>query len=199
MLLWYLDFLVLTPTDGLNAPVYIGSSRTAATSDESKSQALADLSSPLQKLCWAFSLMIPSHRGIGWNWQVKGVPSDPNAKLSKWKYVRKHTQRIALTYFRSVAMLVIMGLSSTMQNKLGNEKSWESIFLDVIIGWSGAIWVWDRLNCFYSLLAALSVAIGLCETWEWPPLTGLLKDAWSVRQMWRCADYQYFPLVCYTS
>ena len=187
MLLWYLDFLILTPTNGPDAPVYIGPSRMVATSDKSKIQALAGLSSPLQKLRWAFSLMIPSHRGIGWNWQVKGVPSDPNARLSKWKYVRKHTQRIALTYFRSVAMLIILGFSSTMQKELGGQ-GWQSIFLNVMMGWTGAIWVWDRLNCFYSLLAALSVAIGLCETWEWPPLTGLLKDAWSVRQMWRCVD-----------
>jgi hypothetical protein len=132
--------------------------------------------------------MIPSHRGIGWNWQVKGVPSDPNTKLIKWAYVRTHLHRAALTYLRSVGMLVIMGFSSMMQKECHPSQASVSTVLDVVVGWSGAIWVWDRLNCFYSLLAALSVACAVSETWEWPPLTGQLRDAWSVRQMWRYVD-----------
>jgi hypothetical protein len=185
MLLWYLEFAVFTPPDGPDAPVFIGSASVIAAQSKSKAKTLADISSRLQKLRWAFRLMIPPNRGIGWNWQVKSVPSDPNAMLPKWSYVRTHLQNVLVTYLRSVAMLIIMGFASTMENELNVNQDWQSVVLNAVVGWSGAIWVWDRLGCFYSLAAALSVTIKLCETWEWPPLMGPLSDAWSVRQMWR--------------
>lgn len=188
MPLWYLDFLIFTPADGPDAPVFIGVLSTAAASSKSRAQGWPDLSSTLQKLRWSFRLMIPSHRGVGWNWQVKGVPSDSITTLLKWAYARTHLQRVALTYLHSVGKLVIMGFSSTMQKECSLSQAWVSAVLDVVVGWSGAIWVWDRLNYFYSLFAALSVASAVCETCEWPPLTGQLRDAWSVRQMWRCVD-----------
>jgi hypothetical protein len=83
MVLWYLDFAVLTPVEGPGAPVFNGAG-------------WKDVGSPLQKLGWAFRLMIPSHRGIGWNWQVKGVSPDSRVNLSKWAYVRSHLQHVAL-------------------------------------------------------------------------------------------------------
>jgi hypothetical protein len=187
ILLWYLDFVILSPAEGPNAPTFIGASSSAAGSADGAGPGWTGLRSWSQKLGWAFRLMIPSHRGIGWNWQVKGVPSDHRAKLSKWQYVKSHLQRTALTYLRSMLMLVVMGCSSTLLKEGHPSRPLMVRGLDAAIGWSGAIWVWDRLNCFYSLVAALSVACGLCDTWEWPPLTGQLRDAWSVRQMWRFA------------
>jgi hypothetical protein len=94
----------------------------------------------------------------------------------------------------SVAMLVILGFSSKIQNEYRSEH-WQSVVLDSVVGWSGAIWIWDRLTCFYSLAAAFSVAVGLCETWEWPPLMGQLSDAWSVRQMWRYMSLKRCPCI----
>lgn len=66
-----------------------------------------------------------------------------------------------------------------------NETNWEVITFSAVVGWSGAIWVWCSLCCAYSTTAALSVVIGMFDTWEWTPLMGFLDDAWSVRQMWR--------------
>ncbi|KAF2489059.1 hypothetical protein BU16DRAFT_544479 [Lophium mytilinum] len=190
MPLWYFDFLIFTPARGSDAPVFIGRSSTAARSGKSRAPSQNGINSVLRKLRFAFRLMIPAHRGIGWNWQVKGVPSDPNAKLSKMMYVRAHLQHVIFTYLRSVAMLVIMGFCSAVQKEYRPGQDWVSSALDAMIGWSGAIWVWDRLNCFYSAAAALSVAIGVCERWEWPPLTGQIRDAWSVRQMWSDVYHQ---------
>lgn len=128
--------------------------------------------------------MIVPNRGIGWNWQVKGVPSDPWVELQKWPYGRKHILVMALAYLRSVAMLVLMGFGSAIQRERSHSQPSTSVLLDAVMGWSGAIWVWDRLNCFYSLATVVSVTIGLSKTWEWRPLVGSIGDAWSVRQMW---------------
>ncbi|KAF1848728.1 uncharacterized protein K460DRAFT_364714 [Cucurbitaria berberidis CBS 394.84] len=187
---WFLEFAILTPKDGPNAPRYVGNA------DEVKKETGVndqrdDMKTLWERFAWACSLMIPSHRGIGWNWQVKNVPADANQHLPKWAYVRKHVGKMLLAYIRSAAMLVILGYSSSMEQRLASSNSRAKlVFVNALIGWSGAIWVWDRLNCFYSLLAAVSVALGICNTSQWPPLMGSIRDAWSVRQMWSVVYHQ---------
>lgn len=78
-------------------------------------------------------------------------------------------------------MLVLMEFISNTQRERIHSHPWVLVLLDAVIGWSGAIWVWDRLNCFYSLAAVVSIFIGNCGTWEWPLLVGSVEDAWSVR------------------
>jgi hypothetical protein len=179
--LWYLDFVLLTPREGEGAPLFAGGLRGG----KSKAQAWTDLSTLLSRLKWAFRLMLPAHRGIGWNWQVKGVPKDPYSKLPKWKYVGVHVGWTVFYYGQSVVMLVILGYGSALRDQTTSSNHWKVMLMNSIIGWSGAIWVWDRLQCAYSMAAVLSAALGVCNTWEWPPLMGSLKEAWSVRQMWR--------------
>ncbi|KAF8855219.1 hypothetical protein BDZ45DRAFT_715851 [Acephala macrosclerotiorum] len=191
MVLWYLDFVILTPRNGEGAPVFLGPRSSISNKDKSKNlgQGWEEKSSIWQKLRWAFRLMIPCHRGIGWNWQVKSVPPNPDLSLAKWTYVRKHLQVVIMTYLRSTAMLVLLGFCFRLQKDSDFGLSGE-IMLNTAISWTGAIWIWDRLSGFYSLTAALSVATGLCEIWEWPPLMGKLSDAWSVRQMWSGVYHQ---------
>lgn len=81
-------------------------------------------------------------------------------------------------------MLLLMGLASALQKSV-SEKKVHALVFDAAIGWSGAMWVCDRLNCFYSVAAAVTVAAGINDTWEWPPLMGSFKDGWSVRRIWR--------------
>jgi hypothetical protein len=185
ILLWYLDFVLLTPREGDHAPGFIGE----PGAQKNKMKRWTDLSSMSQKLRWAFRLMLPAHRGIGWNWQVKGVPEDHSSKLSKWTYVRVHVWWAVFYYVQSVVMLIVLGCASALQEKVPFDDYWKVIAVDAIVGWSGAVWVWDRLNCAYSTAATLAVALNLTETWEWPPLMGPLKDTWSVRQMWRYVDF----------
>jgi hypothetical protein len=94
MLLWYLDFVILSPSDGPDAPIFIGNPSTTVTSETSLVHDRLETRSALQKLGWAFRLMIPSHRGIGWNWQVKSVPPVSNVKFSKRAYVMLHLERM---------------------------------------------------------------------------------------------------------
>ena len=91
--LWYLEFAFLTPRDGDGAPAFMGPQLTDEERRDEKRVVAAqgqhwkDLTTFSQRVKWAFRLMLPVHRGIGWNWQVKGIPADPDAKLPRWRYV----------------------------------------------------------------------------------------------------------------
>lgn len=129
--------------------------------------------------------MLPAQRGIGWNWQVKGIPCDSEARFSKWEFVGRKAFWAGFFYLQSVVALIMLGFGVALREHFGPERKVETTIAGAIVGWAGAIWVWDRLNCAYSLVAAFSGAVGMTGTWEWPPLMGPLKDAWSMRQMWR--------------
>lgn len=187
VLLWYLDFAILTPATGRDAPVFRGNPQQMSSSgdrQENIGEAVEEL--PLWKrIVWALRLMLPSQRGIGWNWQVRGVPADSHDNMPRWTRVMIHLRRVVVTYVRSAILLVAMGFVTALQKRTVPPSAFAHDALNAAVGWSGALWVWDRLICFYSLAAAACIAIGLSDLWEWPPLMGDIRDAWSVRQMWR--------------
>lgn len=187
MLIWYLEFAIVLPSEGPQAPVYIedGSRRYSRKKEEPRV-----LESLWKRLLWASALMVPSHRGIGWNWQVKNIPKDPYKHLRKWKYVQSHLQKAVLAYMSSLAMLILMGYCSALESQLSSSSKPTLAMMNILIGWSGAIWIWARVTCFYSLLASASVAMGICETWQWPPLMGEIRDAWSVTRVWSVVYHQ---------
>ncbi|GFN12541.1 hypothetical protein AtubIFM55763_003202 [Aspergillus tubingensis] len=194
--LWYLDFVFLTPRDGKDAPAFIGRQLTdEERGDEggvitAQGQCWKDLTTFSQRVKWAFRLMLPVHRGIGWNWQVKGVPADPHAKLPRWQYVGWQMWWVVFYYVQSMGTLAGLGLGCALRAQIRSDELLKTVVVNAIVGWLGAVWIWDRLNCAYRLAAALGVATGATETWEWPPLMGPLKDAWSVRQMWSATYHQ---------
>lgn len=189
--LWYLDFVLLTPRDGEDGPAFIGRQLTDDERRDKTRRAAAhgqrwkDLTTFSQRVRWALRLMLPAQRGIGWNWQVKGVPADTNAQLPRWQYVGWQIWWVVFYYAQSVGALTALGLGCALRAQVGPDEQVKRVAANAIVGWSGAVWVWDRLNCAYGLAASLGVATGATGTWEWPPLMGSLKDAWSVRQMWR--------------
>ena len=56
--------------------------------------------------------------------------------------------------------------------------------LDVAVAWLAASWAYQGLVVIYDLGAAVTVALGAYDAWEWPSMFGPLGEAWSVRQMW---------------
>jgi hypothetical protein len=195
--LWYLDFVFLTPRDGEDAPAFIGPQLTDEEHRHelrdvtAQGQRWKDLSTFSQRVKWAIRLMFPVHRGIGWNWQVKGVPADTYSKLPRWQYVGWQIWWVVFYYAQSVGTLTMLGLGCALRAQVRSDEYVKIAITNAIVGWSGAVWVWDRLNCAYRLAAALGVATGLTKPWEWPSLMGPLRDAWSVRQMWRYASYNF--------
>ncbi|KAK4494433.1 hypothetical protein PRZ48_014731 [Zasmidium cellare] len=188
--LWYLDFVFLTPTDEL---AFVGEKalyRQSKDGDVAVPKYWKNLSTFWERFTWAFRLMLPAQRGIGWNWQVKGIPRDEEARLGKWEFVGRKVFWMVFFYLQSVVALTALGFGVALREHFEPEERVESFIAGAIVGWAGAIWVWDRLNCAYSVAAALSVAVGMTGTWEWPPLMGPLKEAWSVRQMWSATYHQ---------
>jgi hypothetical protein len=60
----------------------------------------------------------------------------------------------------------------------------ESCPNQVLIIWITLIRMWSFLEVGYTVLAIISVSAHIYEPWEWPPLFGYWKDAYTVRQMW---------------
>ena len=174
----FLDFFVLSPLEGDDVrflkPPQPGKEATGVSE--------SDCSTAWEKLKWALRL-VTNMRGVGWNWQVKGVPEHSNSGLRRFDFVVKYLILAGRSWIYKIMCHYLIGIATAGQFYTNN-----AIILrvcDVLIGWAGASWAYHGLNSVYRLGAALSVAIRLCEPWEWPPLFGSLSDAWSVRQMWR--------------
>lgn len=116
---------------------------------------------------------------------MKGVPTDPDSKLPWEKCVLKQIWWTGFYYAQSVVALMMLGFGYAFKEQVEPEEQMTRCLANAIVGWSGAVWVWARLCCAYCLASALSIVVGITETWEWPPLMGSLRDALSVRQMWR--------------
>lgn len=198
MPLWFLDFAILTPREDPEALTYVGNASKHDKKGQKIGKNVSDLKSMWERVRWSFNLMMPSHRGIGWRWQVKNIPRNVDEGLPKSNFVLRHLRRAVVSYCRSTLMLVILGISTSIEKyvrydhkNLDRGPPWGTFtVLDAVTGVAGATWVWNRVCCFYSLVAALSVAIGICEKCQWPPLMGNLKDAWSVGQTWGVVYHQ---------
>lgn len=191
--IWLVEFAILRPEDGVGAPVWVG--RGGGFKEKGKEgKGAKDMASLWERLLWAISLMIPSHRGVGWDWQVRYIPENSDADLPKWRYVRRQLRKTISAYMYSTIMLVILGFASALEEVLA-EHVVQRFVANAIIGWAGAFWVLNRMLCFYNFSAAVSVALGVYEQWQWPPLVGSLGDAWSVSQMWSVVYHQTMRVV----
>ena len=127
--------------------------------------------------------LVASSRGIGWSWQVKGVPPHPDSHLTRWNFVRKYLTLSGLSWIYKTAMHYLIGIA--VAGKANTTSPYAQIAFSLLAGWAGAFWGCFGLNQFYQLAAAVSVGLDLCDPWEWPPFFGNLRHGWSVRQMWR--------------
>ena len=135
----------------------------------------------LSKIIWALRLMT-SPRGIGWNWQVRDVSSNPDSHARRWVAVRRYALRAVAAYAQKLGVLYVLGVAKYLlaegEGVTGNR------LVSVLVGL--CVWSWEyfELNSMYSVAAAMSIAAGACEPWEWPPIFGPISEAWSVRQFW---------------
>lgn len=137
---------------------------------------------PWRRFKWGFR-MVTSFRLIGWNVQVKGVPQHHDKNLSRRDFTLKYLMLSGLSWVYKLACLYLIGIAVAGR---ANASSPNIIhFFDILEGWSGALWAAVGLNQYYQMAAAISVGIGVCDPWEWPPFFGNWVDGWSVRQIWR--------------
>lgn len=185
MPLWFVEFAILRPQHGPDTPTYDGN---GDGNKGSIARRIEDCSSIWSKLRWAYELMIPSHRGIGWSWQIKNVPKDPVAHLSNRRWVLHQAKKAAVAYIGSLFMLIILGFTSAYEKKqhtaVETTGSAAGFLMDAALGWAGAIWIYCRLISFYSSASAITVALRIYKIWQLPPLMGSVRDAYSVRRFW---------------
>ncbi|KAI0883682.1 membrane bound O-acyl transferase family-domain-containing protein [Annulohypoxylon maeteangense] len=150
---------------------------------------VGDRDSPtyLQKLKWAVRLTA-TPRGIGWDWQVKNVPPHPGANLPPLQFVWGQVVEVVWrTALKAVAVYVIGVCKAVQLSTTSLVADW---LLDTTVAWCGAVWSWNTIGASNAAGAAITVMLGICEPWEWPPVFGSLGDAWSVRQVWSTSYHQ---------
>lgn len=144
---------------------------------------------------WVVGLMVPMQRGVGWNWGVKDLPETAGVELPKWAYVGDRFCSAVEAYVYSTMLLVVLGFASALEAEVVSGNAVLRLVANAVIGWAGAFWILNRLRCYYSFCAAVSVALGVYEQWQWPPLVGRLGDAWSVAQLWGVVYHQGMRVV----
>ncbi|UPX10549.1 uncharacterized protein EKO05_0001201 [Ascochyta rabiei] len=80
-------------------------------------------------------------------------------------------------------MLVLLDSASALEENAAVSPL-PAFLLDAVIGWAGAILIYFHICSFYSLSSAVTVALGIYEMWQFPPLVGDVRDAWSAKQFW---------------
>lgn len=148
-----------------------------------------------QKLFWTFELLTVT-RGIGWNWRVTGIPSQP-AQLSRVRFVQSCLARWVAMYtslhlfnMSCCAMLTSFPsirdpcLRATLVSLASN-----TIFLYtfLVLGWAVTIYSHFALLMLPLSMACVGMRVGP-KAWQepesWPPNFGSFKDAYSIRRFW---------------
>lgn len=203
MTLSFADHLVIEPARErearlLNSPKGPRSGPSAAVQRfkhiGAKGVALEDCTSVKERVYWAASLFT-TWRGIGWNWQVRKIPSNPDIGLTNRQAAIQHLLRAAKYFVRKTAALYLINFANTLRIRnsgLENEDRIYTVLIETIFVWATQIRMFDSFKSLYSSAAAVTIFLGICLPAEWPPLTGKLGNAWSVRQVWGQVWHQLF-------
>ncbi|KAK7745743.1 hypothetical protein SLS62_009624 [Diatrype stigma] len=158
-----------------------------------------DLTTWPQRLRWGARLASTT-RGIGWDWQVKGVPAHPAMDQARWAFVG--TSLVDLAWHSVLKALAVYGIGfcRTLQQQQQQQQQpsiavasplgSRALLLDAVIAWCGAAWGWHTVGLANALGAVVAVGLGLSEPWECPPMLDSLWNGWSVRHMWSSAYHQ---------
>ncbi|KUJ07503.1 uncharacterized protein LY89DRAFT_742739 [Mollisia scopiformis] len=134
------------------------------------------------KLKWFGSLWIAS-RGVGWNIQSSQLPPPVAKDYPKDRWLFR-------TIVRTFSMYLGYDLTSNILLHIVREGPFlaHPIAWQVFYAWTKAFRAYYSFESSYFALAIMSVATGICQPHQWPPLTGSFgRDAYTVRRMWgRC-------------
>jgi len=179
-----IDFAIIEPSQG-NPPKYIGDPKRK---DDPLSE--QDTRTFWERLKWAMRLQT-TPRGIGWSWEVKNVPDHPDGGLPKWRFIRSQLFKAAYYFVSKGIILHLLGILQychAITNPATSPVLHQVAMISV--GWCTTVYVWHSLQFTNQAAAAVTVFLGICSPWEWPPIVGPLSEAWSVRQMWSVTYHQ---------
>jgi hypothetical protein len=202
--LTYTDHLVVSSLIQNEGARYIDPERTQDPSKPKPSphegKALSDCATFRERLVWAARLFT-NWRGIGWNWQINKLPTNPDLGVSRRQAIARHLRRLVKYFIRHAILLCILTFSRTVitdpyrnsDNGTADKSSQiQTLALSVIIIWTAQVWTMDTSKIMHHTFATVTIALNLCSPADWPPLWGNLSDCWSVRQVWGKAYHQFF-------
>ncbi|EME84991.1 uncharacterized protein MYCFIDRAFT_83040 [Pseudocercospora fijiensis CIRAD86] len=159
-----------------------------------KGVALEDCVSYKERFYWACALL-SSWRGIGWNWQVAKVPSNPDIGLTNRQAASRHLMRVVKLWIRRSVEMYLINFSATLRTRNTNDGDGSlayTLAIEATFIWSCQMRMWDSSKMLYSTAAAIATFLGICSPAEWPPLFGRVGNAWSVRRTWGQVWHQSF-------
>ena len=128
-----------------------------------------------EKLKWTTSLKM-TLRGVGWNWKVKNVPSQ--SPTSRSRFIRNQLAK-AFVFYAAFDLIWFF-----VRDRATVEIFEESATRQVLYAWIAGAQSYLTINMQYPLFAAMTVALGIYEPREWPPLMGKLREVITVRGFW---------------
>ncbi|KAI5867629.1 membrane bound O-acyl transferase family-domain-containing protein [Durotheca rogersii] len=143
-----------------------------------------DRAAPAASLVWALRLLA-SPRGVGWDWEVKGVPAHAHAGLSRRRFAARRAAEALLRLALNALAVCCIGLCDAAAG-----APLPAPLLDAARTWCGIAWSFHLIGATHAAAAAASVLLGASEPWEWPPVFGPLGEAWCVRRAWSTTYHQ---------
>ncbi|KAI1439026.1 membrane bound O-acyl transferase family-domain-containing protein [Xylaria sp. CBS 124048] len=148
----------------------------------------------LRKLLWAAALVF-NMRGIGWNYQVKNVPSlSARSARSRLDFIA--TRFVAAAYF---LFMIDLASHATVNIFYTNEQTlvagdvdskylriWDhrSLIWSFIRGLTFAVQPYYGIQLQYTVSSIIAVGLGISKPADWPPSFGKLSEATSLRKFW---------------
>lgn len=140
-----------------------------------------------EKIKWALDLLT-SHRGIGWTHEpTDRLPPAPfaNEKPSRWKFIGHQLLTIA-SCFLMWDISAIYTRGNPVFTIAGPPLSSEPLLWRCINMWAWAIPAAAALTISHALASIAFVSLGIwSDLSQWRPFFGSLKDAYTVRRLWR--------------
>ena len=146
------------------------------------------------KFLWSFELFAVT-RGIGWNWQVRGIPkagTAPKAKFLRSQMVRWIAMYAGLWLVSAASQQILEGFPQVRgHHTKGTLAQYTSntvfLYLFIMSGW--AITIYSHFAVMILPLSVICVGLNVGpEDWQepdsWPPNFGSMKDAYSIRRFW---------------
>jgi hypothetical protein len=139
------------------------------------------------KIKWALDLLT-SHRGIGWTHEAtEKLPPAPFAKQrpSRWKFIGYQLLTIA-GYFLLWDICAIYSRGRPVFTIAGPPLSSEPFLRQCVNLWAWAIPAAAALTISHSLASIAFAGLGIwSDLSQWRPFFGSVKDAYTVRRLWR--------------
>ena len=149
-----------------------------------------------RKLRWAASLVF-NLRGIGWNWQVKGVPAHRAPQQKAQFLVYQFGDWVKYYIITDLLGLYFETYHHAEGPALASLNLWDqhSLARSAANALFAGAKLYYPIQMNYTLASMISVLLGVCEPKDWPPLFGSIALATTLRNFWGKYWHQFIRKV----